>query len=153
MTLAEALLHRADLQKKLASLKQRLSENVKVQDGDLPSEDPQALLAAAHQVIEQLYQLIAQIHRTNAQALLANGQTMLTMLIERDALAERHRLVQSAIDHAKTESDRYSLREIKWQKTVNITALQQQADDIAAQLRQLNIDIQAANWQIKLIDA
>ncbi|VXB78024.1 hypothetical protein ENHYD8BJ_90139 [Enhydrobacter sp. 8BJ] len=33
MKLAEALLRRADMQKKLASLKSRIAENVKVQDG------------------------------------------------------------------------------------------------------------------------
>jgi hypothetical protein len=44
MKLAEALLRRADMQKKLASLKSRIAENVKVQDGDTPSENPNELL-------------------------------------------------------------------------------------------------------------
>ena len=152
MKLAEALLLRADMQKKLASLKQRLGENVKVQEGDSPSEDPQALLNESSRVISALYALITQIHRTNAIAIMPNGQTMLMALVARDGLAERHRLLQSAIDNAKTEGDRYSYREIKWQKVVDIQSLQQQADDIAVKLRQLNIDIQAANWQIELVE-
>lgn len=152
MKLAEALLLRADMQKKLASLKQRLGENVKVQEGDLPSEDPQALLNESSRVISELYALITQIHRTNAIAIMPNGQTMLMALVARDGLGERHRLLQSAIDSAKTEGDRYSYREIKWQKVVDIQSLQQQADDIAVKLRQLNIDIQAANWQIELVE-
>lgn len=40
MKLAEALLLRSDLQKQLLSLKARLAENAKVQDGDLPGESP-----------------------------------------------------------------------------------------------------------------
>lgn len=151
MKLAEALLLRADMQKKLASLKSRIAENVKVQDGDEPSESPSDLLTQASLVIGELYALIALIHRTNATAVLANGKTMLTTLTERDELAERHRLLQSAIENAKTEGDRYSYREIKWQKVVDIASLQKQADDIATKLRNLNIELQAANWQIDLI--
>ncbi len=151
MKLAEALLLRADLQKKLASLKSRINENVKVQDGDEPSESPEELIVVANQLIGELYTLIDKIHRTNATTILDNGKTMLTVLTERDEMSERHRVLQSAIDHAKTSSDRYSLREIKWQKTVDIKALQKQADDISMQLRQLNVAIQEKNWTIDLL--
>lgn len=151
MKLAEALLLRADMQKKLASLKARIAENVKVQDGDEPSEDPNDLLIQSNQIIGELYKLIEHIHSTNANAVLANSKTMLTMLTERDELAERHRLLQSAIDNSKTEGDRYSYREIKWQKVIDIAALQKQADDISAKMRNLNIELQAANWQIELV--
>lgn len=151
MKIAEALLLRADMQKKLASLKARIAENVKVQDGDEPSEDPNDLLIQSNQIIGELYKLIEHIHSTNANAVLANSKTMLTMLTERDELAERHRLLQSAIDNSKTEGDRYSYREIKWQKVIDIAALQKQADDISAKMRNLNIELQAANWQIELV--
>lgn len=152
MKLAEALLLRADLQKKLASLKQRIGENVKVQDGDEPSENPTELLIQSSQIIGELYALIGRIHRTNAVVILDNGKTMLTVLNERDELTERHRLLQSAIDNAKTEGDRYSFREIKWQKVVDISGLQKQADDISAKLRQVNVYLQSANWQVDLLD-
>lgn len=151
MKLAEALLLRADLQKKLASLKSRINENVKVQDGDEPSESPEHLLTEAHQVISELYTLIDRIHRTNATAMLSNGKMMLTVLNERDELVTRHQLIQTSIENAKTSGDRYSFREIKWQKTVSIQALQKQADDFSAQLRQLNMEIQSANWHIELL--
>ncbi|WP_410471872.1 DIP1984 family protein [Faucicola mancuniensis] len=152
MKLAEALLLRADLQKKLASLKQRIGENVKVQDGDEPSENPTELLIQSSQIIGELYALIGRIHRTNAVVVLDNGKTMLTVLNERDELTERHRLLQSAIDNAKTEGDRYSFREIKWQKAVDISGLQKQADDISVKLRQVNVYLQSANWQVDLLD-
>lgn len=44
MKLAEALMVRSDLQKKLYSLQSRLNKNVLVQEGDEPSEDPVLLL-------------------------------------------------------------------------------------------------------------
>ena len=80
-----------------------------------------------------------------------DGSTMLSTLVKRDELAERHRLLQTAIDNAKTEGDRYSYREIKWQKVIEPVRLQKQADDIAVKLRNLNIQLQAANWQIDLV--
>lgn len=47
MKLAEALLLRADLQKKLASLKARIGQFTRVQEGDAPAEDPNALISEA----------------------------------------------------------------------------------------------------------
>ena len=41
MKLAEALNQRADLQKRIAQLRDRLSNNVKVQEGDTPAEKPE----------------------------------------------------------------------------------------------------------------
>lgn len=47
MKLAEVLLIRSDMQKKLAQIKGRIRNNVKVQDGDTPSEDPNKLMVDA----------------------------------------------------------------------------------------------------------
>jgi len=45
MKLAEALHLRADLQKRIAQLGDRLNNNARVQEGDEPAEDPAVLLA------------------------------------------------------------------------------------------------------------
>ncbi|MFH6881276.1 septicolysin, partial [Acinetobacter baumannii] len=60
-------------------------------------------------------------------------------------------IITSAIASTHREPDRYSAREIKWQKVIPVASLQKQADYISAKLRDLNISIQAANWQIDLI--
>lgn len=151
MKLAEALLLRADLQKKVISLKKRIGENAKVQEGDTPSENPVELLSLIDVTISELYALIEKIHMTNAVTILPNGKKMMTVLTQRDELAERHRIIQHVIDSARTETERYSHREIKWQKTVDVSALQKQADDIAGQLRQINAELQATNWQVELV--
>ena len=44
MKLAEALLLRADMQRKLESLRERIGRNTVTQEGEKPSEDPNALL-------------------------------------------------------------------------------------------------------------
>ena len=152
MKLAEALLIRSDMQKKLAQLKGRIRNNAKVQEGDTPSEDPNELIVSASQIISELTDLIERIHRTNAIAKTDKGQSMLTLLVERDTLEMRHKLLLDAIEAANSEADRYSHREIKWHVLVSVASLQKQADDIAMKLRQINIIIQSNNWQIDLVD-
>ena len=152
MKLAEALLIRSDMQKKLAQLKGRIRNNAKVQEGDTPSEDPNELIVNASQIISELTDLIERIHRTNAIANTDKGQSMLTLLVERDTLEMHHKLLIDAIEAANSESDRYSHREIKWHVMVSVASLQKQADDIAMKLRQINIIIQSNNWQIELVN-
>ena len=41
MKLAEALILRSDLQKRLEQIKDRLKKNILIQEGDSPVEDPQ----------------------------------------------------------------------------------------------------------------
>lgn len=53
MKLAEALMLRADYQRRIGHLKQRLLRNAKVQEGDEPGEIPAVLLEEiAHRVNE-----------------------------------------------------------------------------------------------------
>jgi hypothetical protein len=152
MKLAEALLLRSDLQTKLAALQQRINSNVVVQEGDQPSEDPQHLIQQALAVSQELYRLIQAIHHTNAQAITVNGHVLLSMLNQRDLLKAQHQILQSAIEHSRRDNTRYSSSEIRWVKVLKLSELQQQADDISAQLRHNNLEIQASNWQIELIE-
>ncbi len=151
MKLAEALLLRNDLQTKLASLQQRINNNVLVQEGDQPSEDPNVLLSNAFAVNIELHDLIKRIHSTNAQAKTIHGKSLLEVLNARDRLISQHRIVQQAIDNSRRENARYSSSEIRWIKVIAVSELQKQADDISAKLRQNNLEIQASNWQIDLI--
>lgn len=52
MKLAEALIARADNQKRIAHLRDRLAASAKVQDGDDPPENPQALLEELERIID-----------------------------------------------------------------------------------------------------
>ena len=151
MKLAEALLLRSDLQTKLASLQQRINSNVLIQEGDQPSEDPNALIKEAFAVNSELYALIQRIHATNAQAQTIQGQPLLRVLNARDSLTQQHRILQQAIDSSQRENGRYSSSEIRWIKSISVAELQKQADDISRQLRQSNLEIQASNWQVDLI--
>ncbi len=59
MKLAEALILRADCQKRIAQLKSRLLTNAKVQEGDAPAETPQDLIVEVERAASEL--LVSQI--------------------------------------------------------------------------------------------
>jgi hypothetical protein len=150
MKLAEALILRGDMQKKVASLRERIAQYAVVQKGDKPHEDPQKLLKEVAGVIGEQETLVYQINRANLGAKLPDGRTLTAALAHRDALTARHSVIKAAIDGAKQQQPRYGLKEIKWVATVDVPKLQKQADELAKQIRELNVQIQAANWAIEL---
>src|SRR3989442_7040276 len=87
MKLAEALILRADCQKRIAQLKSRLLTNAKVQEGDAPAETPQDLIAELERASSELLDLIKRINKTNSATVLAGRGTISDALAERDVLA------------------------------------------------------------------
>lgn len=152
MKLAEALLLRADLMKKIASLRERIVANAVVQEGDDPHEDPKELMSEAYGAMEELESLVARIHETNLTATLADGRTLTRTIARRNLLASQHALLTAALAGTKKEPDRYGVREIKWVATLKVPKLQKQADDLAKKLRELNAQLQETNWKVSLVD-
>jgi DNA repair exonuclease SbcCD ATPase subunit len=150
MKLAEALLLRGDIQKKLASIRERISRNVLMQEGSTPHEDPNALLQEAMAVIGELEALVIKINVANLSNKLLDGRTLTAAIACRDSLMQRHSLLQSAIGATQNEPDRYSVREIKWVAAVDVGKLQKQLEDVSRQIRELNAKIQETNWQIEV---
>lgn len=146
MKVAEALMLRADLQKKLASLRERVARNAVVQDGEQPHEDPEALIGEAVAALEQLESLVCRVNLANTQNKLPDGRTLTEAIARRDALTQQHSLIQAAIAGSNKEPDRYSMSEIKWVATVDIAGLQKRSEDLAQRIRELNAQIQEANW-------
>ena len=66
MKLAEALILRADLQKELMSLKNRINQNLLVQEGEKPSENPYTLYDEILLKVSELEGLILKINKTNS---------------------------------------------------------------------------------------
>ncbi len=150
MKLAEALLLRADIQKKVASLRDRITRYAVVQEGDTPAEDPQKLLAQVAGALNQLEEIVYTINRANLENKLADGRTLTAAMAARDVLIQRHSIYQSAIAGAAREPDRYSMKEVKWVHTLDVSSLQKQADDLAKQIRVLNAAIQETNWKTEV---
>jgi hypothetical protein len=152
MKLAEALVLRADHQKRFAQLKQRLLLNAKVQEGDQPAENPQALIDELERIAGELVILIQQINRTNTVTELEPGLTLSDALAVRDVLRSRHTTYRELAQAATVTQTRYSRSEVRFESTVDIAAIQRRADQIAQDYRELDTRIQAANWLTDLVE-
>jgi hypothetical protein len=150
MKIAEALLLRADIQKKLESLRERINKNTLIQEGEKPSEDPNALLDQVAAISAQLMKLVFAINEANFTGMTTKGRTLTEALSERDSLILRHSIVQGAASSAAKPPERYGVKEIRWVKAVDVAGLQKTADELAKNIRELNAEIQSANWQIDL---
>lgn len=150
MKLAEALNQRADLQKRIAQLKERLSNNVKVQEGDEPAEKPEDLFKELDGSLKELESLIVRINRTN-QETVWEGKTLTEMIAGKDVLSLQLSVLRSVLEAANVRSDRYSRNEIKFVRTIDVNPLQKQVDDLSRDLRELDSKLQQANWMTDLI--
>ena len=149
MKLAEALNQRADLQKRIAQLRDRLVNNVKVQEGDQPAENPEDLFKELEGSLKQLKDLIVSINRTN-QETVWEGKTLTEMIAEKDVLSMYLGALRATLEAANVRSDRYSRNEIKFVRTVDVNALQKRVDDLSKSLRELDSRLQQANWSTDL---
>lgn len=150
MKIAEALMLRADMQKKLASLRERVAKNAVVQQGDEPHEDPQKLIDEAFGVLRELERLVARINEANAATKLPDGRTLTEAIARRDTLAAQHSLLKHAAEASQAEPNRYGISEIKWVSMLKVSNLQRQSEDLAKSLRELNAAIQETNWKAEL---
>ena len=150
MKLATALSERADLQKRVADLGNRLNMNAKIQEGEKPSEDPQVLLAELDKDFARLEELIARINHTNNETRYGDV-TMTDLIAKRDCLNSRIRIMRSFLDSASAKVNRYSQTEIRILSTVPVAELQKQVDQLAKELRETDETIQGLNWTTELI--
>ena len=150
MKLAEALNQRADLQKRIAQLRERLSNNVKVQEGDQPAEKPEDLFAELERSLKELETLIVRINRTN-QETVWEGQTLTEMIAAKDMLSLHLSSLRAVLEAANVRSDRFSRNEIKFVRTIDVNELQKKVDDLSRDLRELDSQLQQANWMTDLL--
>ena len=150
--LAEALVLRADTQKRIEQLRVRLRQSALVQEGEAPPENPQELLAEMDALLARLMDLVARINRTNLGTRLADGVTLTDALARRDALTTRQSLLDTLADTAANRVDRYSRAEIRKVATVDVAALRRQLDALAGERRELDTAIQALNWTADLAE-
>lgn len=151
MKLAEALSIRKDLQTRISELTTRLTNNVRIQEGDEPAEDPKELLKELDSCLKQLEEYIYRINMTNMRTMSGN-KTLTQLMAERDVLIKRVSVLQEVFRHASSSSsERYSRSEIKFVTTVDVKAMRKQIDKLSSQLRQLDIEIQSINFSTDLI--
>ena len=151
MKLAEALSIRADLQKKVAQLKERIKESAKVQEGDEPCDNVEELYKELDDVLVQLEDLIYRINITNVQ-IVQGGDSLTRLIAKRDVLSLRVKTLQEVVRHVSANDTRYGRNELKYVRTIDIKVLRKEADTYAKQYRELDLKIQSLNWTVDLVD-
>lgn len=146
MKLAEALIERADLQRRLDEIQSRIENNVIFQEGDKPSEDPTELLSQFDNIMTRIEELIMKINVTNNDTILENGSTMVAALAKRDILKRKQKAYREFATSATPGANRYSSSEIKFVSAIDVTDIQKKADKIAKQYREVDSLIQQENW-------
>lgn len=150
MKLAEALILRADLQKRLAQLKPRLAANARVQEGEQPAEDPNVLLAELDTLSEELETLLYRINITNG-IVSDGGVCMTALLAKRDVLRNRIDTLRDFLQQAAATVIRGTRTEVVIKSTVSVAEMQKKLDALSKELRELEMRIQSLNWTSELI--
>jgi len=153
MLLAEALALRADRQKLLKELTTRIEDNARAPEGAAPDEDPNVLLERASEVAGELTDIVRRINRTNSSttADAATGATISDLIAERDQ-AQRMTELWRAAAKAGTRGRGLWPRDgdLLLRAVVDVSKLQQSADEWGARYREIDVRLQQLNWATEL---
>lgn len=147
MKLAEGLLLRADLTKKIEHLVTRIRPILIVSDNKEPQEDPVKLLAQLRKTNQELEAIIVRINKTNNETYMADGVTLMEGLASRDSLkllSEKLRIIRQGAQI--NNSSGYGTQKA----TVDIKALQIEIDQTGRSFREIDSKIQEMNWLTEL---
>jgi len=154
--LAEALSLRANVHRHIEQLRTRIANNARYQEGEEPSEDAGALLVEADEALREFEELIRRINRTNSATAMEVDGTLTDALARRDVLRLRHHVLTTAADAAAGSNQHgYSRQlrsELKMFSALPVADLRARADQVARELRELDVRIQRTNWEVDLLD-
>ncbi len=149
MRLAEALQERADLVRRIEELKRRIANNVLVQEGEKPAEDPAELLKELDSCMQRMEELIASINITNARTRV-KGTTLTEMIARKDVLQLKISAYRDAVYQASLSTSRARGTEIKVKPLLRAAELQKQIDLMSKELRETDNLLQETNWKTEL---
>ncbi|WAA12583.1 DIP1984 family protein [Fervidibacillus halotolerans] len=152
MKLAEALILRADYQKRIEQLKSRLLQNIQVQEGDDPYENPKELMKELTDLLSQLQDLVQKINKTNLLTPFNETESLADVLVKRDLIGQERSIYSNLLEQANFRQDRYSRSEIKYVTTINVKENQKHVDELSKKYRLLDMKIQELNWQTDLLE-
>ena len=151
MKLAEALQERADINRKIEQLKSRLNNNVLVQEGEQPAEDPEKLKQELDAAISRLSYIISRINLTNSRVSI-DGQTLTELIAKKDVLSLKISAYKDIVFTASQTAYRARNTEIKIRSAITVTDWQSETDAMSKELRLLDNKLQAVNWSTELME-
>lgn len=152
MKLAEALVLRADAQKRLVQLRQRITVSARHQEGESPPEDPAELIAEADRTADELEALIRRINLTNGATEFEPGVSLTDALARRDVLGVRRGFLAETALVASVRQDRHTKSEVKFVTAIDVPAIRRRVDELSRDHRELDARIQAKNWEVDLLE-
>jgi len=151
MRLAEALLERAEIRRKLGQLISRVKDNTKVQEGDSPSEKPEELITEYEENTMRLLELVRQINNTNCKTPFDPNMSIADAIALRDSLGAKIRAYREFYESATFKLDRYSQNEIKVVRCIDAKGLQNKINKLSKEYREVDTKLQGLNWTVDLI--
>lgn len=148
MKLAEGLLLRADLIKKIEHLQNRIMPVLIVSDDRLPQEDPNKLLAQLRKTIQDLEILIIRINKTNNVTVVEGEGLLMEALAKRDSL----KLVSEKLRNIRRSAQIFNTGDSNLKTTINIEKLQIEIDQAGRAFREIDSKVQEINWLTFLVD-
>lgn len=150
MKLAEALLLKSDYQRDIYELKTKIIHCSKIQEGEESLINPDELLSKLDDVLNKLEVITKRINYTNSQIRI-NGETLVDLILTRDAIKMKRKILTTLLDEATIKQDRYSQSEIKFVTIIDVLEIQREIDDLSKRFRELDTKIQQLNWTHDLI--
>lgn len=146
MKLAEGLLLRADLIKKIEHLQNRIRPVLIVSDDKSPQEDPVELLAKMRTALHELEDIIVRINNTNNNTQIEGYKSLMEALAKRDAL----KMLSERLRNIRFSAQVNNSGDANLQATIDIKKLQIEMDETGRAFRELDSKIQEINWQTEL---
>lgn len=146
MKLAEGLLLRADILKKIEHLQNRIRPVLIVSDDKVPQEDPDELLAQMRKAIRDLETLIVRINKTNNETLVEGEGSLMEALARRDSLKMLSEKLRNIRFSAQVDNSSVN----KLTATIDIKNLQTEMDQTGRAFREIDSKIQEINWLTQL---
>jgi hypothetical protein len=154
--LGEALAERSDAKRRVEQLRARVVSNARYQEGETPAEDAGRLLVEADEVLDRLEDLVRRINRTNATTPMGDDGTISDALARRDVLRARHAVLTASADAAVGREQHGYVRqmrsELRMLSALDVASVRERADELAREIRLLDIRIQRTNWEVDLLD-
>ena len=153
MRLAEALLERADLNTRIESMRGRLANNARYQEGTEVGEKPTELLKELDKYFVRFEYLVAAINRDNDGTRAKDGKTLSELIAKRDVLARRVCVLKEFYRNVSAVVTRLTHTEVKILPAYDINKLQRDIDACSKELREVDTLLQESNWTAELIES
>jgi len=150
MKLAELLIERAELQRRIIQTSARLKQFAVVQEGDEPAVKPETLISKLYSLHDQLEGVIVKINHANNSTEFAPGVSLADAIVTREILKSKRSVFESLSKVAEIQQNRYSRNEIRFVTTIDVENAITATDDLSKALRIIDSKIQAKNWEVEV---